>query len=304
MLKGIEMNKKSIAALFTIILFGAMFFPVSGFENHFDIENSMDFDKKINFYMKLGHIPSLSTCIVKNNSVIWSNSYGFYDLKQKKQATQDIIYMVGSISKMFAAFAIMQLYERGLFDLDDNISDYLPFHISNPHYPDVNITFRMLLAHQSSLTNSGLSLFIVFTLLGYSHDWLNEFLKPGGYIYNPRSWRDFPPGEGHDYSSLGYVILGYLVEKISNQSFEVYCEKNIFEPLDMNSSSFHLSDFDIDKIAIPYFWLMGKYLKLPLYETGNNAAGGLKSTICDLSHFIIVHLNDGVYNGKDHKLYF
>ena len=83
----------------------------------------------------------------------------------------------------------------------------------------------------------------------------------------------------------------------SNQSFPKYCKENIFNPLDMKSSSFYLSDFDLDKIAVPYFWFLRNYIKLPLYEINNHATGGLKSTICDLSKFLIIHLNDGVYNG-------
>jgi CubicO group peptidase (beta-lactamase class C family) len=291
------MNKKLISIFLIILLFGTILYPVTGLGKKFMLKNETDFDNKINFLMKIGHMPSLSTCIIKNDSVIWSKSYGNYDLKKEKPATQDTIYMVGSISKMFAALAIMQLYEEGLFDLDDNISNYLPYHIYNPKYPDINITFRMLLSHQSSLADSSISLFLFFSLLGYPYDWLNEFLCPGGYIYNPRNWKNYPPGEEHEYSSLAFEILGYLVEKISNQSLEKYCKKNIFEPLDMKSSSFYLTNLDIDKIAIPYFWLIGKYFQLPLYENRNSAAGGLKSTIRDLSHFLIVHLNDGVYNG-------
>jgi CubicO group peptidase (beta-lactamase class C family) len=290
------MKKKLITFLITITFFGTMLVPVSGYNTEFQNTKDLDFDKKIDFFMKLGHMPSLSACIVKKDSVIWSNSYGLYDLKNNKPASQDTVYMIGSISKMFAAFAIMQLYEQGLFELDDNISNYLPFHIANPNYPNVNITFRMLLAHQSSLAEASYSIFILFTLLGYSYDWLNEFLTPGGYMYYPRNWRNYPPGEEHEYSNLGYEILGHLVEKISNQSFVDYCEEHIFKPLGMKNSSFHLSDFNIDNIALPYFWLVGKYLPLPLYELKNYAAGGLKSTICDLSKFLIVHLNGGVYN--------
>ena len=65
----------------------------------------------------------------------------------------------------------------------------------------------------------------------------------------------------------------------------------------MKNTSYHLSDYDIDNIAIPYFWIAGKHIALPIYEIKNYAAGGLKSNICDLSHFLIVHLNGGVYNG-------
>lgn len=304
---GEYMKRPVLAILLIILLFGSIITPVSGvildrnenilMRNQVDINDNLSFDRKIEFFMKLGHMPSLSACIVKNDSVVWSKSYGYYDLKNNKPASQDTVYMVASISKMFTAFAIMQLYEQGLLDLDDNISDYLPFHIANPNYPDVNVTFRMLLAHQSSLANPGFSLLLYFSILGYSYDWLDEFLMPGGLIYNPRNWKNVPPGEEHEYSSIGYVILGYIVEQISNQSFDEYCEQHIFEPLEMINTSFYLSDFDMDNIAIPYFWLVGKYLPLPLYEIRNNAAGGLKSTICDLSHFLIVHLNSGVYNG-------
>ena len=71
------------------------------------------------FFMKLGHMPSLSACIIKNNSVVWSNGYGFYDLKNKKEASADTIYMAGSISKSFTATALMQLYEQGLSYMEE-----------------------------------------------------------------------------------------------------------------------------------------------------------------------------------------
>ena len=194
--------KKQLLTILTIaLLLGTIIIPVSG-KILYIVENEIDFDRRIEFYMKLGHMPSLSTCIIKNNSVIWSKSYGYYDLKNKKQASQDTIYMVASISKMFTAFAIMQLYEKDLLDFNDNINDYLPFKIVNPNYPDVNITFRMLLAHQSSLGDSGIGLYLYFSILGYPHYWLNEFLTPGGYFYNKSNWMNYPPGEKKQYSSL------------------------------------------------------------------------------------------------------
>ena len=58
--------------------------------------------------MKLNHMPSLSTCIIKNNSVVWSKGYGFYDIIHRKKASDDTIYMAGSISKSFTATAILE----------------------------------------------------------------------------------------------------------------------------------------------------------------------------------------------------
>ena len=172
-----EPMKKQLMTILIVSLLLGIIIPVSG-KILYTVENEIDFDRRIEFYMKLGHMPSLSTCIIKNNSIIWSKSYGYYDLKNKKQASKNTIYMVASISKMFTAFAIMQLYEKDLLDFDDNINDYLPFKIVNPNYPDVNITFRMLLAHQSSLGDSSIGLYLYFSILGYTLDWINEFLIP------------------------------------------------------------------------------------------------------------------------------
>ncbi len=59
--------------------------------------------------------------------------------------------VIASISKTITATAVMQLWEQGLFELDDDVNDYLPFNVRNPNHPDVPITFRMLLTHTSSI---------------------------------------------------------------------------------------------------------------------------------------------------------
>ena len=103
--------------------------------------------------MNLAHMQSVSACIIKNNTIKWSGNYGFSNRLLLEKPTINTNYMAGSISKTITAIAIMQLYENESydFDLDDNVSKWLPFDIKNPTYPDVNITFRMLLSHQSSL---------------------------------------------------------------------------------------------------------------------------------------------------------
>ena len=152
---------KSLALLIIPLFIGTIFIPVTRIilsenktvmlEKQVDSNDDPTFDLKIKLLMKVGHMPSLSACIIKNNGIVWSKGYGFYDIMHRKKACDDTIYMIGSISKSVTATALMQLYEQGLFDLDDDVSDYLPFTLRNPKYPDVPITFRMLLAHQSSL---------------------------------------------------------------------------------------------------------------------------------------------------------
>jgi CubicO group peptidase (beta-lactamase class C family) len=272
------------------------------------------FDRQITLLMKIGNMPSLSACIIKNNSVVWSKGYGFYDLENKKKASNDTIYMAGSISKTITATAILQLYEKGLFNLSDNVNDRLPFNLTNPKYPEINITYKMLLAHRSSLggsTNLSLSRFeltkisflnlLALLKCDFPEDpypWLEEILVPGGDKYNAEIWADYPPGERFNYSNIGFIVLGYLVEIWSGQPFEQYCEENIFEPLNMTDTSFHYAN--LKREAIPYIHLPvrlpGVYIPLPHYDLRCfKAAGGLRTTVEDLSHFLIAHMNGGVY---------
>lgn len=256
-----------------------------------------DFDEEVMNYMEQGHMPSLSACIIKNNSVLWSKGYGYADIYKGVEATENTIYLAASLTKTITATAVMQLWEQGLFDLDDDVNDYLPFSLRNPNYPDEPITFRMLLAHHSSLSSGEISLYIYFTILRLPIEFLEQYLVPGGLFYSPIYWSDIPPGEQVIYSSIGYEVLGYLVKLLSGQSFDKYCKEHIFEPLAMKKTSFHKNYFDINDLARPYIWILNStYLPLVNYKDWNYAAGGIRTSVMDLSHFLIATMNGGVYN--------
>lgn len=261
------------------------------------VTNIDDFDGEIMKLMEKAHFPSLSACIIKNNSVVWSKGYGFYDIQNKKEVTNDTIYLVGSISKTITATAVMQLWEKGLFNLDDDVNDYLPYNLRNPKYPDIPITFRMLLAHQSGLSGAILGLFFFFSVLHLSIEKLPQYILPDGRIYNPLSWVDSPPGEDYTYSCLGYEILGTLVEFFSNKSYVEYCKEYIFQPLKMNDTSFLPEELDEDRLAIPYAYFLIKNIPLPQYTNYNFASGGLRSTVIDLARYLFTYMNGGEYDG-------
>ena len=289
--------------------------------------NDDSFDLKVKLLMRLSHIPSFTCGVIKNNSIVWSNAYGYLDIYKRKKATIDTIYNVASITKTFSATAILQLYEQGLFDLDDNVSEYLPFDLKNPKYPDVNITFRMLLSHHSSFCcrtlesllqplepefDITLSNVIKGYLLNWVHlkdlysgfyhndlyPWVQEIMVPNGSLYYDELWGDYPPGERYYYSNTIYSLLGYLVERLTNQSFEDYCKEHFFIPLSMHNTSFYLDDLNKDQLAVPYLWLHRIYLPLPFFEYYcQNPAAGLRTNLEDLSHWLIAHMNGGIYNG-------
>jgi len=210
----------------------------------------------------------------------------------------------------------MQLWEQGLFDLDEDVNNYLPFSLRNPHFPDDSITFRMLLSHSSSINPDSIEYYWLnfsadppFSF--YPYPWLEEYLTPGGKWYYSQCWSNiYRPGENNMYGNANFDIISYLVELISGESFIDYCKKYIFIPLEMYNTSFNLSELDINNVAIPYHYHNGEYLQIdelsyllgsytPTYKYWRvrmYPVGCLYSTISDFSHFFIAHMNGGVWN--------
>jgi CubicO group peptidase (beta-lactamase class C family) len=276
------------------------------------LQNLKTLDEKIQCLMTEGNVPSLVAGIVVNDSLVWSRGYG--------GASQDTVYLIASITKPFVATAVLQLYERNLIDLDDDANKYLPFTMRHPQYPNTPITIRMLLSHQSGLahytnqyegyvkdkkildwlsTNCGLNKVRYDTLPSYA-EFLEGYLTPNGQYYSPSAWTSSEPGTEFFYSSPGYDILGYIVERVTNQPFVDYLQENILNPLNMTSTVFSVSDTP-DKQAIPHERVFGVLSKtnveLPLYDSNRIGGGGMRSTVPDLAQFLIAHMNQGQING-------
>ena len=268
------------------------------------IRSDFFFDMYLQMLMRLAHKPSLATCIIKYDEVVWSHAYGYYDIENKKEATTQTLYLQASVSKTVTATALMQLYEQGLFDLDDDVNEYLPFDLRNPNYPDIPITIKMILSHRSSLADDNLY-WICLSYLpgdpdveGFPYPWLEEYLTPGGSAYSSSTWSMDRPGEKYYYANIGFSIVAYLVELLSHQDFNDYCKEHIFHPLQMNATGFRLRDVDIDTIAVPYEFKNDAYFRHPQYGIHVlYPAITLRTSIEDFSHFIIAHMNGGVWNG-------
>ena len=309
-----EFHRKSFVLVIILFFIAVSVVPTTGksiinnklikHKNNEDSLNDWYFNLKIRSLMILGHYPSLSACIIKNDTVVWSNGYGW--ARPGKRPTSDTVYMVASISKSITATALLQLYEQGKFNLDDDVNKYLNFSIRNPNFLNDPITFRMLLAHQSSLNDNDqlvdgwFSLMMGFTSIlnypEYPYPRIKEYIVPNGSLYKKSIWMDKPPGEVTQYTNVGFMLLEHLFNCISGQSLEEYCRYNIFNPLNMMNTSFQLSYFDQKQIAIPYARLFLLKIPLPHFQLAH-ASSNLRTTCEDLSHFLIAHMNGGVYKG-------
>lgn len=267
--------------------------------------DELSFDTRINLLLKIINMPSAVICLTKNDSIVFFKPYGYKDLYKREKAKIDTIYCLGSVSKVITAVALMQLYEKGYFDLDDDISNYLGFKVENPRYPNKNITFRMLLSHQAGFNDFGIKvvklpyMLIQARLLNNSSKLIKEMLTPDGKAYSKRFFNRFEPGEKAMYDEISYILAGQLVEKLSGLSLEEYCQRYLFRPLDMKDTSFEIKKLDKSRIARPYASILQINTPLPNYEfVFLDAAAGLWSTTGDLSHLLLALINNGTYNGS------
>jgi CubicO group peptidase (beta-lactamase class C family) len=114
-------------------------------------------------------IPSVVACVVKDNQIVWESALGFADVSTSTPTNRESLYTIMSISKLFLATTVMQLWEQNRIDLESDINQYLPFEVRNPNFPDKKITAYMLLTHTSGLAwpvekdgNSRFSSFLLY----------------------------------------------------------------------------------------------------------------------------------------------
>jgi len=250
--------------------------------------------------MRVSKVPSVSACIIKEDTIIWSNAYGLYDIENNKQTSCNTLYNIASISKTVTATALMRLYEQNHFDLDDDINEYLSFNVIHSKYPDIPITFRMLLSHQSGLSEDPLEFYLYFEPEECPiplYPWIETYLSPTGDNFTSSIWSNDAPGETFHYANIGFALIGYLVEIISGQPFYQYCDDNIFTPLKMYNTSYLLSSINRSNLAIPYHYQFHKYIPYGHYCYIGYPCGSIHTSVVELSHFIIAHMNQGKYEG-------
>jgi CubicO group peptidase (beta-lactamase class C family) len=125
-----------------------------------------------------------------------------------------------------------------------------------------------------------------------------ELVNPDGEYYTPEVWTSNKPGTEYSYSNIGFDILTLIVEAVTGLEYPDYLQENVLNPLNMTSTVFSIHDFP-ERQAIPYERLYGVFTKtmieLPLYGRRMYGGGGLRSTVKDISHFMIALMNNGTY---------
>lgn len=224
-----------------------------------------------------------SVLVAKDGTVLFEKNYGFANVELKVSNTSETKFRIGSVTKQFTAAAILLLEERGKLSVQDPVAKFIP----DAPAAWAKITLYHLLTHTSGIPS--------FT--GFSdYETVKRSARTPAELVGLFRDRplEFAPGEKHVYSNSGYVLLGYLVERISGQSYEAFLQENIFKPLGMSQSGYDSNSAVIPNRASGYVPGPDGYLNAPYIDMHvPHGAGALYSTTHDLLRW-----NTALFGGK------
>jgi len=244
--------------------------------------------------LKTFDVPGIAVGIVKDRKVVLAKGYGVRSLKTGEPVNEHTLFGIASNSKAFTATALGMLVDEKKLRWDDKVVDYIPeFRLYDP-YVTQDFTIRDLLTHRSGMGLGAGDLMI----------WPDgsDFTR-ADIIHNLRYLKQVSPFRTkYDYDNNLYIVAGEVVSKISGLSWEDFVRTRILEPLGMTETAPSWSRLcDTSNTIAPHGAVDGKVQVIPR-TTGDlmNAAGGIYSSVNDLSKWVGMLLNKGVF-GTDNK---
>jgi CubicO group peptidase (beta-lactamase class C family) len=275
-------------------------------------------DLRLDTVMTSYDLMGMSVVGICNKNIVYSKGFGKANFATGDRITDSTLYRIASLSKTVTAAAAMKLYEQGIVQLDADVNNYLGFSLRNPNFPNSPITLRMLLSHTSGIQDgTGYDNFLTATANINPPPSISQLLVPGGTYYTSNMFLNKAPGSNYQYSNVEFGIIATIVEKMANKRFDIYCRENIFQPLGM-TASFRVNDLpNINNLAVLYRKSGGAWVPqfdnyngtmpaprdLSAYTLGTNGfifspQGGLRVSANDLARFLLMLMNQGIYNNN------
>jgi len=275
-------------------------------------------DSLVADYLVDGPVAGVAMAVEKDGEVILARGYGLAEVELNVPVTVETVFRIGSISKQFAAVAILQLVEQGLVNLDDPITKFIPDYPTQGH----EVTVHHLLTHTSGIVSyTGMGeIFWSKSRLDLSHEEMIDVFGDEPF--------EFAPGEKWNYNNSGFYLLGVIVEKVqpkivasrgplrssdvgtaalgpagvesmygapstfprtaaarraAEESFAEYLQTHIFKPIGMTASSYCDQTAIVPHRAEGYERENGQLVNdAPLSMNIPGAAGALCSTVLDM----------------------
>ena len=235
-------------------------------------------DDYLKAQMKKNHIPGLAVTIIRNGKITKLKGYGLANLEWNQPVTPNTAFQLASSTKPFTGTALMLLVDEGKLSLGDKVAKYVP----DAPVEWQDITIRHLATHSSGIRDD----------VELAKDaTIEEYVKTAAKL--PLSYR---PGERSSYGISGYIVLRYIIEKVSGQAFPDFIKTRLVDRLGLTSTQFDFSaDADgirtsdvIKERASVYNWDNGKYKNYSfLFTERGYTAGGLLSSVADLAKLAV-----------------
>jgi len=233
-------------------------------------------DEYVERHMRETGAPGMTLALADRSGAVRVSAYGFADTKAGARVTPETLFEIGSVSKSFAAVALLQMLDEGRVDLHRPVVEYLPWLKLEQRHGAV--TAHHLLSHTSGLPGAPL---------------LPESVAVGLETF-------FKPGEKWVYSNIGYLVLGLLIETLDRRPFADALDARVLKPSGMSNSSPLISHALRPRMAVGYapeledrpFPVRGRLAEAAWIEV-DTAAGGVASTAVDMVAYMRMLLNRG-----------
>ncbi len=241
-------------------------------------------DQLFESYAVQNHLPGMVYGLVADGKLVHSGHTGYSNLAEKIPADIHSLFHIASMTKSFTAMAILKLRDEGKLRLDDPVYLYIP-EMKGQKFPSTDaaeITIRNLLTHGAGFPEDNPW---GDRQLGKSDQDLVSLIKKGISFSNI-------PGLKFEYSNLGFTMLGYIIKKVTGQSYQDYITENILKPLGMTHTYWEYSKVPANELVHGYRLVDEKWLEQPFLHSGAyGAMGGMITTLKDFSKYVAFHLS-------------
>lgn len=274
-------------------------------------DSLLKLNNRLHAFVDDGKLAGIQTVIIRKGEVIHFNSYGFADIKTKKQIDSSSIFRLYSMTKPIVSVALMQLYQQDKFSLEDPIDKYLP------EFKNMSVASETGIISKAKNNIKIIDLLRHSSGLGYGsgkNNFVNEQYQNSG-LWDSKNNKEFvsklsklplyfEPGTNWEYG-VSTSVIGYLIEIISGLPLDKYLEKNVLHPLKMYDTHFQVPNEKINRFTTGYGFDNKENLSVTDTPKNSrytrevtlfNGGGGLVSTTKDYIKFCGMLLNKGSLN--------
>jgi CubicO group peptidase (beta-lactamase class C family) len=251
-------------------------------------------DQVVEKALKTFNVPGIAVAIIKDGKIVISKGYGVSNIKTQQKVDGNTLFGIASNSKSFTAAALAMLVDEGKINWDDKVIQYLPEFKMYNSYVTQEFTIRDLLTHRSGLGLGAGDLMI----WPDGHNFTSkDIVKNIQYLKPVSAFRS-----KYDYDNLLYVIAGEVIEKVSGLTWCQFIEQRIMKPIGMDHSAASWDRLkDTTNTIVPHVPTDGKLEIIPRYKNHIfDAAAGIYTSTNDLSKWLILQMNKGMYGADQH----